>query len=166
VPIEPGLRCLSGWLKEATGEVSDRPYPSSTRQPNASSKARSTSTGIAAPPEMHSRSVDTSYAARSGLWSNAENIVGTAANTVTWCPARICSARVGSKRGSRLRDAPDATAVLSVHVCPNEWNRGSPPNTTSSAVSCSRSVHITSVLRARLPWVSSAPFGWPVVPEV
>ncbi len=25
VPIEPGLRTLSGWLNEATGEVSDRP---------------------------------------------------------------------------------------------------------------------------------------------
>jgi hypothetical protein len=25
VPIEPGLRSLSGWLKEATGDVSDRP---------------------------------------------------------------------------------------------------------------------------------------------
>jgi hypothetical protein len=115
---------------------------------------------------MHSRSADMSYPARSGLWSNAVYIVGTAANTVTWWPARICSARVGSKRGSRVRDAPDATAVLSVHVCPNEWNSGSPPKTTSSAVSCSRSVRITSVLLARLAWVSSAPFGWPVVPEV
>ena len=25
VPIEPGLRSRSGWLNEATGEVSDRP---------------------------------------------------------------------------------------------------------------------------------------------
>ena len=25
VPIEPGLRSLSGWLNEATGEVSERP---------------------------------------------------------------------------------------------------------------------------------------------
>src|SRR5215469_11184200 len=37
VPIEPGLRSRSGWLNEAIGEVSDRPYPSSTVQPNASS---------------------------------------------------------------------------------------------------------------------------------
>ena len=25
VPIEPGMRSRSGWLKHATGEVSDRP---------------------------------------------------------------------------------------------------------------------------------------------
>ena len=72
----------------------------------------------------------------------------------------------GSNRGSRLRDAPDATAALSVQVCPNEGNSGSPPKITSSAVSRNRSVRPTSVLRARLAWVSSAPFGWPVVPEV
>ncbi len=60
VPIEPGLRSRPGWLNDATGEVSDRPYPSSTVQPNASSNPRSTSTGKAAPPEMHIRSVETS----------------------------------------------------------------------------------------------------------
>jgi hypothetical protein len=29
-----------------------------------------------------------------------------------------------------------------------------------------RLLRATSVLLMRLPWVSSAPFGWPVVPEV
>ena len=60
VPIEPGLRSRPGWLNEATGEVSDRPYPSSTGTPNASSNPRSTSTGRAAPPEMHIRSAEVS----------------------------------------------------------------------------------------------------------
>ena len=60
VPIEPGLRSRSGWLNDATGDVSDRPYPSSTMQSNASSNWRSTSTGMAAPPDMHKRRADTS----------------------------------------------------------------------------------------------------------
>ena len=60
VPIEPGFCSRSGWLNEATGEVSDRPYPSSTGTPNASSNPRSTSTGRAAPPEMHIRSAEMS----------------------------------------------------------------------------------------------------------
>ena len=55
VPIEPGLRTPPGWLKEATGEVSDSPYPSRMMVPNASSKARSSSTGRAAPPLTHTR---------------------------------------------------------------------------------------------------------------
>src|SRR6266496_6026430 len=48
VPIEPALRSRPGWLKEATGDVSDRPYPSRMMHPNACSNARMTSTGIAA----------------------------------------------------------------------------------------------------------------------
>jgi hypothetical protein len=47
-------------LNEATGDVSDSPYPSSTLHPKASSKPRCTSPGIAAPPEPQSLSDDTS----------------------------------------------------------------------------------------------------------
>ena len=46
-------------------------------QPKASSKARIT--GIAAPPETHTRSGDTSYASRLGTRSSAPYIVGTPA---------------------------------------------------------------------------------------
>ena len=76
---------------------------------------------------------------------------------------RACPA---SNRGSRVRHAPDATATLSATVCPNTWNSGSPPKMTSSGPARTMSVRATSVLLSRLPWVSSAPFGWPVVPEV
>jgi hypothetical protein len=37
---------------------------------------------------------------------------------------------------------------------------------TSSGPAWTISARETSVLLMRLPWVSSAPFGWPVVPEV
>ena len=33
IPTEPGLTGRSGWLKEAIGEVSDNPYPSSSWKP-------------------------------------------------------------------------------------------------------------------------------------
>ena len=90
-----------GWLKHATGEVSDSPYPSSTRQPNASSKPFITSTGIAAPPEMHTRKAGKSLLS-SPVWaSNATYMVGTPARTVTPWRASNASASRGSKRGSK-----------------------------------------------------------------
>ena len=59
-PIEPGLRSRSGGLNVAIAAVSESPLPSSTLQPNAASKPRRISTGIAAPPETHSRRVEAS----------------------------------------------------------------------------------------------------------
>ena len=41
------------------------------------------STGIAAPPETHTSSVDVSVVAALGWWSIAAYIVGTPSNTVT-----------------------------------------------------------------------------------
>ena len=93
-------------------------------------------------------------------------MVGTPSKTVTRWPATIRSACSASNRGSRVRHAPAATATLSATVCPNTWNSGSPPKITSSGRAWTMSVRVTSVLLMRLPWVSSAPFGWPVVPEV
>ena len=133
VPIEPGLRTRSGWLNEATGEVSDRPYPSRIMQPNSASNPRSTSTGSAAPPETHTRSADRSYSPRSGAASSATYIVGTPSKMVTRSRAITCSAFSGVNRDTRVRQAPTRTAVLSPQVCPNEWNSGRPPKITSSA---------------------------------
>ena len=77
----------------------------------------------------------------------------------------ISSALAGLKRGSSVRQPPAATVALSAQVCPNAWKNGSAP----SVMVCSSSPNnatLTSVLRTRLAWVSSAPFGVPVVPEV
>ena len=49
--------------------------------------------------------------------------------------ASILSAFAASKRGSSVRQAPAMIAALSVQVCPNEWNSGSPPKMTSSGPS-------------------------------
>ena len=51
-------------------------------------------------------------------------------------------------------------------VWPKEWNSGRAPRTTSPCSITQVVREATSALRERLLWVSSAPFGLPVVPEV
>ena len=93
-------------------------------------------------------------------------IVGTPWKSVTRSRAMISSAFAGSKRGSIVTVLPLATLAFIVHVCPNEWKSGSAPRSTSSRESVASVPATVPQLRRRLPWVSSAPFGLPVVPEV
>ena len=51
------------------------------------------------------------------------------------------------------------------HVCPKEWNSGSAPSTMSFS-SVSKSPCDALAFEIMLSWVSSAPLGWPVVPDV
>ena len=95
-----------------------------------------------------------------------EYIVGTPSKMVTWSRPIRSSAAAPSKRGSSVRHAPDSTDAFSPHVCPKTWNSGSPPITTSSGVASSRVRAEVRAFVRRLAWVSSAPFGEPVVPEV
>src|SRR5438034_634840 len=55
--------------------------------------------------------------------------------------------------------------MFSCTSMPVMWNHGTTPNTRSSGVWPSQR-RISSQFTTRLPWVSSAPFGTPVVPEV
>ena len=59
-----------------------------------------------------------------------------------------------------------STAALSPQVSPKQWNSGRHPITTSSSLSSTRVSALTAALVIMLAWVSSAPLGWPVVPEV
>src|SRR3712207_3548721 len=79
VPIEPGLGGRSGWLNEATGDVSERPYPSRIVTLYFLLKACITSTGMADPPEQQIRSDERSYFSASGKFSRKKYIVGTPA---------------------------------------------------------------------------------------
>ncbi len=114
---------------------------------------------------MQTLSDAASYRSASGTCSIAEYIVGTPSNTVTRSRSMISSAWVGSKRAISDSIAPDATAAFIAQVWPNAWNSGSAPRTTSSECRPSRSI-ATCTLRPRLSCVSSAPFGFPVVPDV
>ena len=123
------------------------------------------STGIAAPPDTHSSSADTSASAARRSFSIAAYIVGTPSNTVTRSRSMISSALPGSKRGSRVSTPPTAIVALSAQVWPKEWNNGSAPSMTARS-SIPKRPTTTSTLRSRFSCVSSAPFGVPVVPDV
>ena len=58
-----------------------------------------------------------------------------------------------------------ATVVFSPQVWPKAWNMGRQPMITSSGLFQQASGRHRGVAR-RLAWVSCAPFGVPVVPEV
>ena len=134
-------------------------------QPKASSNPRSTSTGSAAPPETQSRNVEVS-ATSVPACNIATYMVGTPSKTVTPSRSITFSAVAGSNRGISVRHAPDTTAALSPQVCPKLWNSGRQPITTSSGPISISVVVDTVALRCMLAWVSSAPLGVPVVPEV
>ena len=75
-------------------------------------------------------------------------------------------ASAGSNRGISASAAPAMTAALSPTTSPNTWNSGRQPITTSSGVVAWISTALRCALRWTLLWVSSAPLGRPVVPEV
>jgi hypothetical protein len=135
-------------------------------QPNFSSNDFMTSTGIAEPPETHSRRLDTSVCSASGACSIAENIVGTPSKIVTLSRSMTDSALAPSNLGIRVRVEPRSTVVFRPQVRPKTWNSGRQPMTTSSVELSSRVSAVVRALPARLACVSSAPFGCPVVPDV
>ena len=134
--------------------------------PNAASNERSSSTGRAAPPLTQIRSELRSYRSRSGWCSSAAYMVGTPSNTVTRQRWMISSAWPGSNRASRASAAPEFTAVFSPQVSPNTWNSGRHPMTTSDGLRLNSVSALSWALVRRLAWLSSAPLGCPVVPEV
>ena len=132
---------------------------------NAFSKPRISSPGIAEPPEQQSLSDEWSCCSRASQLSIALYIVGTPANSVTLSRSMISSAFAGSKRGMNVSVAPDSAHAFMQHVWPKEWNSGSAPSTMSSSSKPNRSRDAWAFL-SMLSWVSSAPLGWPVVPDV
>ncbi len=77
----------------------------------------------------------------------------------------ISSALSGSKRGISVRQPPATIVAFSPQVWPKEWKSGSAPRIIASP-SIPNSSTATSAFLRMLAWVSSAPFGVPVVPEV
>ena len=121
---------------------------------------------MADPPETPRRRL-----ARSSGWSlaaasTAPYMVGTPMNTSTACSRTVCAATAGSKRGINARLAPMVTGAMSAHVRPKTWNSGRQPSTVSP---CWSWINVSATVSALVPmfrWVSWAPLGRPVVPEV
>ena len=79
----------------------------------------------------------------------------------------ISSALAGSNLGSSVSVPAAATVAFSPQVRPNTWNSGRHPIITSFGCWFFSSVREVRVaLRTSPSWVSSAPLGRPVVPEV
>ncbi len=93
-------------------------------------------------------------------------IVGTPWNSVILSRSMISSAFSASKRGIMDTMAWACTAPLSVHVWPKLWNSGSAPSSLSSLEISPRWSAATVQFLYMFEWVSSAPLGWPVVPDV
>ena len=96
----------------------------------------------------------------------AAYMVGTPSKIATASRSMMSSALAGSNLGSSVSVPAEATVAFSPQVRPKTWNSGRQPITTSSALFFSSVRAVSSALRTRPAWVSSAPFGWPVVPEV
>ena len=125
-----------------------------------------TCSGIAAPPDMQRRRVEVSAESALSHASIALYIVGTPWKIVMPSRAMISSALSGSNRGIIEIIARLQMPAFSVHVWPKLWNSGSAPSSLSSSV-ISPSVDAATVqFLYRLAWVSSAPLGLPVVPDV
>ena len=108
---------------------------------------------------------DESVGAAPGWCIMAAYIVGTPSKMVTLSRAIIGSASAGSNRGSRVRQAPVRTAVFSRDRSGRRVEQGQGPEYDVVRPAWSRS-RVTSTFPTRLKWVSSAPLGVPVVPDV
>ena len=112
------------------------------------------------------RSDEASMPSELGWLRIAAYIVGTPCMIVTCSFSMTSIAAAGSKRGMRASEAPAMVAALRPTTRPKTWNSGRQPMMTSSGVICWMTSAERSALRWMLRWVSSAPLGRPVVPEV
>ena len=136
-------------------------------QPNFFSKLRRTSTGMRRAAGDAQCAATRCPASASAWWcSIAAYIVGTPSKIVTWSRSMICRALPGSNLGSRVSVPPPATVAFSPQVSPKTWNSGRQPIITSSGPAVEQGRAVSVALRASPAWVSWAPFGRPVVPEV
>jgi hypothetical protein len=93
-------------------------------------------------------------------------MVGTPMNTCVSCSTMSASAASPSKRGTITMVAPARNDAFMVQVWPKVWNRGRQPRIRSPARRSKVSSSSTSTCMTSARWDPSAPFGWPVVPDV
>ena len=100
-------------------------------------------------------------------WSRAMHMVGTPRKTVVLLSRISSSAAAASKRGISATQAPREIAGFITPDWPRTWESGAAPKTTSPGIqSQQRPGQRTRPSRRSPSWVSSAPFGSPVVPDV
>ena len=97
--------------------------------------------------------------------ARACSIVGTPAITVHRSASRVSRTAAGAKRGTIDRQPPYRTLTLITDDRPNTWKNGSTASVTSSGLAPNSCPAIVQFMYS-WKWVSSAPFGLPVVPLV
>jgi hypothetical protein len=90
-------------------------------------------------------------------------MVGTPPTTVQRSFSSASRMAAGTKRGTIDRQPPYRTNTLISDERPNTWKKGSTASTTSSARAPNSPPAIVQFMYS-WKWVSSAPFGLPVVP--
>ena len=138
-----------------------------TMSENGSSSCmrRISSTGMSAAPVTASRSVERSYASRSG-WSRIDwYTVGGPGNTVTDSSATVRRRSSTSNTGFGMMVAPRMSDARQPALYPNMWKNGFTIRYRSPSTSPAMS-HQSENCRSVCACVMSTPFGAPVVPDV
>ena len=92
-------------------------------------------------------------------------MVGTPSKMVIRSRWIAASAAAGVNRGTSDMVQPNRTQMSRMLDSPNTWNSGRAVITTSSGCTSNRRPGISAFMYS-WRWVSSAPLGRPVVPEV
>jgi hypothetical protein len=92
-------------------------------------------------------------------------MVGVPQKTLTFSRAMACNTVSGSKRGWMTWVMPARMPDDICTISPKTWKSGRTSSDTSLGWYCIRS-RSRKVFIITLEWVSSAPFGSPVVPDV
>ena len=114
---------------------------------------------------MSTRSDERSVSAKAGCCAMNKNIAGTPNIVVTLLAAMSASARPGSNVRCSTTSAPFWKATSVVTLSPPIWKTGAAVSVTSSARQSSVCMQL-ALFHQMLPWVSIAPLGLPVVPDV
>ena len=130
-----------------------------------SSHVRRVGRGSGAPAAPIVRSADRSRVVKPGSRAIASSIVGTAKKEVTRCCSITASVSAGSNRRTTTAHPPPSRAGLTVPLRPPMWNSGARARVRSA---CAKSIPMDwlTAFHVMLPWVSTAPLGRPVVPDV
>ena len=140
------------------------PRGSCSRTPSRT--PRMSSPGIAEPPEQQSLSDEWSRSSRASPLSIALYIVGTPANTVTLSRSMISSALAGSKRGMNVSVAPRQRAGVHAAGLAEGVEQRQRAEHDVVVVDAEQRRATPARCLSMLSCVSSAPLGWPVVPDV
>ncbi len=125
----------------------------------------SSDSGIGAPPLRAIRSEDRSASAKRGVAASARYIEVTPKSRVTRSDSITSTACTGSNLASSSAVPPLSTVGNSTWLSAAVWNSGAVTRATSALVRSTSTIRLCT-FHTTLPWVSTTPFGRPVVPEV